>query len=77
MASFLNKIGKVLQNLGPKIITTVNISQISNGSILKDKTIVITGGGRGIGYAIAEKCISEGAIVIISGRNENCIKTGC
>lgn len=74
MASFLNKIGKVLQNLGPKIITTVNISQISNGSILKDKTIVITGGGRGIGYAIAEKCIAEGAVVIISGRNETVLK---
>ncbi|MDD2493680.1 MAG: SDR family NAD(P)-dependent oxidoreductase, partial [Tissierellia bacterium] len=35
------------------------------------KNILITGGSTGIGFHIARKCISEGANVIITGRNEN------
>ena len=35
---------------------------------------VITGGGRGLGYYMAKKCINEGANVIISGRNEDTLK---
>ena len=50
-------------------ITQVNIAQISYGEILKGKRILITGGGAGIGLAIAKKCLSEGASVVITGRN--------
>ena len=38
---------------------------------LDSRTIVITGGSLGIGYAIAEKCAKEGAQLIIAARNEN------
>jgi NAD(P)-dependent dehydrogenase (short-subunit alcohol dehydrogenase family) len=37
---------------------------------LKDKIAVVTGGSMGIGYAIAEELLREGAIVTIAGRNE-------
>ena len=37
---------------------------------IEDKTILITGGGSGIGLAIATKLSQEGAKVIICGRNE-------
>lgn len=50
--------------------TQINISQINRGEILKGKRILITGGGSGIGLSIAKKCLSEGAIVVITGRNE-------
>ena len=36
---------------------------------LKGKTALITGGGRGIGYAIAQTFASQGASLYISGRN--------
>ena len=36
---------------------------------MKDKKIVITGGGSGLGFAMAKKFISEGAQIVISGRN--------
>lgn len=36
---------------------------------LKDKRVIITGGGRGIGAAIAKKFVQEGASVLITGRN--------
>ena len=38
---------------------------------LQGKHVLITGGGRGVGYYIARKCVLEGANVLIVGRNEN------
>ncbi|MEO8949190.1 MAG: SDR family oxidoreductase [Mucilaginibacter sp.] len=38
--------------------------------MLKNKTIIITGGSLGIGLAIAKKCAIEGARVIIASRNK-------
>jgi len=51
-----------------------NISEVHYGAILQGKSILITGGSAGIGLAIAKKCISEGAIVIITGRDEKRLK---
>jgi NAD(P)-dependent dehydrogenase (short-subunit alcohol dehydrogenase family) len=38
--------------------------------LLENKSILITGGGRGIGKAIAEKCASEGADIVIGDIDE-------
>jgi NAD(P)-dependent dehydrogenase (short-subunit alcohol dehydrogenase family) len=37
---------------------------------LQGKNIVITGGSQGIGFAVAKKCINEGAQVVIAARNQ-------
>lgn len=39
--------------------------------LLENKVIVITGGTRGIGRAIAKECVGEGATVFFTGRNKN------
>ncbi len=54
-----------------------NIIQIQYGKILKNRNIVVTGGGHGIGKCIAAKCIDEGAKVMITGRNEAYLKETC
>ena len=50
-------------------VTTVAVAQIARGDVLRGKTVVVTGGSSGIGFAIAKKCVSEGAKVVITGRN--------
>lgn len=49
--------------------TKVSIAQIQYGGVLKGKSVLVTGGSSGIGLAIAKKCLSEGATVVITGRN--------
>jgi 3-oxoacyl-[acyl-carrier protein] reductase len=41
---------------------------------LEGKRIVITGGGRGLGFAMAKKFVDEGASVLIAGRNEDTLR---
>lgn len=49
---------------------TIRISYPDYGHILSGKTILITGGSSGIGFAIAKKCVQCGADVLITGRNQ-------
>lgn len=65
----IRKIAKFILASQPDEFIQVNIGQIQTGCILKEKKIVITGGGSGLGFAMADKFIHEGAEVVISGRN--------
>lgn len=51
--------------------STINIATINYGNILTNKKVLITGGSTGIGFHLAKKCISEGATVVITGRNQD------
>ena len=66
----IRKIAKFILASQPESFVQVNVGQIQAGNILENKNIVITGGGSGLGYAMAKKFVSEGAKVVISGRNE-------
>ena len=44
---------------------------------LQGKTALITGGGTGLGYAIAECMAAAGAQVVIAGRREDVLKEAC
>lgn len=55
-------------------ITTAEISYLQPNGRLKGKKIIVTGGGRGLGFAMAKKFVSEGAKVLIAGRNEETLK---
>lgn len=53
----------------PVVKITAEIKVNTTGKSLRGKNILITGGAHGIGYSIAKKCIDEGAVVLICGRN--------
>ena len=55
----------------PQKYITASIYYSSPRELLKGKNILITGGGRGIGFAMAKKFAEEGANVLIAGRNED------
>lgn len=68
IAKFKRAISFILHGVQPKYINaTVSVSK--DGSKLVGQNIIVTGGGHGLGYAIAEKCAQEGAKVVILGRN--------
>lgn len=58
----------------PEYKTDVKIYVMEPQNLLKGRNIIITGGGRGIGYYIAKRSIDEGANVLITGRNEKTLK---
>lgn len=73
----IRKAAKLVLASSPEKFVNVEVAQVSAGNVLKGKTVVITGGGRGLGLAMAEKFISEGAKVVISGRKEETLKAAC
>lgn len=67
---FIRKVAKFVLASQPDKFTKVEVAQINYGGILAGKHVVITGGGRGLGFYMAKKCIAEGAEVVISGRKQ-------
>jgi len=70
--SKLRAISKYIKYNGK--ITHLTLSQINKGGCLQGKKIVVTGGSSGIGMAMAKKFLSEGADVVITGRNLDKLK---
>lgn len=59
-----------------------NISFLQPNQRLLGKYIIVTGGGRGLGFAMAKRFVEEGAKVLIAGRHEETLrasaeKIGC
>ena len=73
----LRKVANFILTEQPKAQVSVKIGALTSGKTLEGKIIVVTGGGHGIGYAMAKKFASEGAKVLVSGRNESKLKEAC
>ncbi|MBQ0025377.1 MAG: SDR family oxidoreductase [Bacteroidales bacterium] len=69
--SLINIIRKIRKN---RKEVSADIYYTLPDNLLASKKIIITGGGRGLGLAMAQKFVSEGAEVLISGRNEATLK---
>lgn len=52
----------------------VNTTEILPSDKLSGKKVIITGGSKGIGEAMAHKFVAEGADVLITGRNEETLR---
>lgn len=55
----------------PNVTIEPNIITLSSSTLLKDRTALVLGGSRGIGYAIAEGFLKAGADVIITSRSSD------
>lgn len=58
----------------PEYNLTVEVKESIPSHQLDGKNIIVTGGGSGLGYYIAKRCLAEGANVVIGGRNEAKLK---
>ena len=72
----MSKIKKLIKRIikgNPKPVFA-RITCSNPNELLKGRKVVITGGGRGLGCAMAKKFFSEGADVLITGRKEDKLK---
>lgn len=58
----------------PNVTVTAGIHYIAPSAKLKGKRVIVTGGGRGLGYAMAKKFKDEGADVLIAGRDVEALR---
>lgn len=74
VALYIKRLLKHVIGGEPKKIITADIRYLSPANRLKDRKLVITGGSRGIGLAMARKFVEEGASVLITGRDADVLK---
>lgn len=57
-----------------RIPLSESFSPMSDANSLRNKVAVITGGSRGIGFAIAQAFVQQGCHVVITGRNAHALE---
>lgn len=59
----------------PQAPIHVPVTYLEPSTKLKGRKVIVTGGGRGLGFSMAEKFVAEGAEVLIAGRNAELLKS--
>lgn len=70
MKQYLKRVARYIFKGIPTYHISVEIKESIPNHQLEGKNIIVTGGGSGLGYYIAKRCIAEGANVLITGRNK-------
>lgn len=74
MKAFLRRTFEWLIHGVPQKIIYAKITEVVNQDRLSNKNVIVTGGGRGLGFYIAKKIYLNGGKVLITGRNEDILK---
>ena len=69
--SYLRRAGRWIIKGVPEYNLKVSVSTTSPSDRLEGRGVLITGGSRGLGFSVAQRCIDEGARVVITGRTES------
>lgn len=70
LKKYIKRVIRYIMSAAPQKNILASISYSQPNERLKGKRIIITGGGRGLGLSMAKKFVSEGADVLITGRDE-------
>ena len=71
---YIKRVARYLLKGLPVNHITANIMTVAPNELLKGRKIIVTGGSRGLGFAMAKKYVQEGADVLITGRNEETLR---
>lgn len=74
MSVFKRMLRYIIKGIPSTTQVTAEIKYLDSSRLLCDKRIIVTGGGRGLGHAMAKRFIEEGAKVLITGRTEVSLK---
>ena len=74
MKQYIYRLWQRLYKGIPVMKVNAGIASIEHGQTLTGHKVLITGGSRGIGYSLAKRFISEGAEVLIIGRNAEALQ---
>lgn len=58
----------------PNVYITAHVGETSKDNCLNGKSVLVTGGGRGLGFSIAQTIVKHGGKVVIIGRNVETLK---
>ena len=64
----------IIKLIFPHPVINITFSPVTSSIMLKGRRILITGGSRGIGYAMAKRFVESGANVIITGRDSSTLE---
>ena len=71
---YLKRAIKYILNEHKPIVVKAEIIEAEANNLFKNKNVIITGGGSGLGFYMAKKFSKNNANVIITGRNEEKLK---
>ena len=74
LKTYLRRTAEFIIHGVPTKHITATVSVTKPSERLAGRRVIITGGGRGLGLAMAKRFVSEGARVLIAGRNEETLK---
>lgn len=74
LSRYLRRLVQYVRYGHPSIKIVADIRLLSPSNLLEGRKVLITGGSKGIGKAIAKRFITQGAEVVITGRNEETLR---
>lgn len=74
VSNYIKRLVRFVVKGEPIVNTTAVVNPKPPAMRLDNRRVVVTGGGRGLGFSIAARCVAEGATVLLTGRNRDSLE---